>query len=126
MYPGVDIIEIARFAQACSRQPRLLARLFTNRELEALVTSSPSSLAARFAGKEAVLKALGTGLRGLSWHDVEILNNDLGEPIVILSEKAKDIAESRGGHTVRLSLSHSRDNAVAMAILDCGESTGKH
>lgn len=117
MYPGVDIIEIARFAQACKKHPHLLTRLFTARELEALVTKSPSSLAARFAGKEAVLKALGTGLRGLSWYDIEILNNESGEPIVYLSDRAKRIAEARGGSSINLSLSHSRSNAVAMAIL---------
>jgi holo-[acyl-carrier protein] synthase len=119
MYPGIDIIEIARFNKACKRQSRLMARLFTARELEALKASPPASLAARFAGKEAVLKALGTGLRGLSWHDIEILDNELGEPIVYLSAKAEAIAESRGGKEVRLSLAHSRDNAIALAILGC-------
>lgn len=116
MYPGVDLIEIARFGQACQRHPRLLAKLFTVRELEAL-DSNPSSLAARFAGKEAVLKALGTGLRGLSWHDIEILNNGLGEPIVYLSPRAQHTARARGGESIRLSLAHSRDNAMAVAIL---------
>jgi len=118
MYPGTDIIEISRFAQACSRQPRLLSRLFTGKELELVKTYNFSSLAARFAGKEAVLKTLGTGLRGLAWHDVEIFTNDLGEPIVYLSKRAQKIAELRGGCTVRVSLSHSRDNAIALAILE--------
>lgn len=117
MYPGVDIIEISRFIQACNKHPHLLGKLFSPRELEALATKSYPSLAARFAGKEAVLKTLGTGLRGLSWHDIEIINNEAGEPIVYLSDRAKRIAESRGGDNVRLSLSHSRDNALAMAIL---------
>lgn len=117
MFPGIDIIEISRFSQACNRHPRLLPRLFTDRELEVLKGKTTSSLAVRFAGKEAVLKVLGTGLSSLSWHDVEILNNDLGEPIVLLSEKAKKIASSRGGDTVKLSLSHSKDTAIAMAIL---------
>ncbi len=118
MYPGIDIIEISRFGQACDKHPRLLARLFTDKELAALKTRTVSSLAVRFAGKEAVLKALGTGLSGLSWHDIEILNNDLGEPIVYLSERAREIALSRGGAgaVVRVSLSHSRDNAIAMAV----------
>ncbi len=97
-----------------------MSRLFTARELEVLKARNPASLAVRFAGKEAVLKALGTGLRGLSWHDIEILDNELGEPIVYLSAKAKAIAESRGGKYVRISLSHSKDNAVAIAILYCG------
>ncbi|MGI5902079.1 MAG: holo-ACP synthase [Desulfitobacteriia bacterium] len=116
MYPGIDIIEISRFAQACSRQPRLLARLFTAQELELAKNNIPS-LAARFAGKEAVLKALGTGLSGLSWHDIEILTNDRGEPFVCLSERVEEIMKNRKGTEVRVSLSHSRDNAIAMAIL---------
>ncbi|MGI6450195.1 MAG: holo-ACP synthase [Desulfitobacteriia bacterium] len=119
MYPGVDIIEISRFAHACSRHPRLIKRLFTARELEALGASAkrPSALAARFAGKEAVLKALGTGLRGLSWHDIEIIANEQGEPQVYLSARALKAAESRGGRSIRLSLSHNRDNALAVAVL---------
>lgn len=116
MYPGVDIIEIPRFSEACGRHPRLLVKLFTVRELEDLQPNDFSSLAVRFAGKEAILKAMGTGLRGLSWHDIEILNNDLGEPIVYLSEKAKAVAETRG-REVKVSLAHSGDNAVAMAVL---------
>jgi len=117
VYPGVDIIEIARFRQACGRQPRLLARLFTARELAAVKRDNMPSLAARFAGKEAVLKALGTGLSGLTWHDIEIISNERGEPLVFLSERARSVALSRGGSCVRLSLAHSRDNAVAVAIL---------
>ena len=117
MYPGIDIIEIGRFDKACQRHPRLKLRLFTERELCMLDGKGAPSLAARFAGKEAVFKALGTGLRGLSWHDIEIFDNELGEPIVFLSEKAVARARTRGAAQVRLSLSHSRELAVAMAIL---------
>ncbi|HHV64685.1 MAG TPA: holo-ACP synthase [Peptococcaceae bacterium] len=119
MYPGVDIIEIARFTEACNRHPRLINRLFTPRELEGLGKSNNRfpTLAARFAGKEAVLKALGTGLRGLSWHDIEIIADEQGEPLVYLSAKAWNIAKNRGGQSVKLSLSHSRENAIAVAIL---------
>jgi len=117
MYPGIDIIEILRFSQACHRHPRLLTRLFTDRELESCKGKDISSLAARFAGKEAVLKAFGTGLRALAWHDIEILTDQTGEPIVYLSDKAQAAAGLRGGRVVKVSLSHSRDNAAAMAIL---------
>lgn len=117
MYPGIDIIEISRFTEACTRQPGLLSRLFTERELEVLKTKNSSSWAARFAGKEAVLKVLGTGLRGLSWHDVEILSEESGLPRVYLSERANRILASRGGTAIHISLSHSRDNAIAMAIM---------
>ena len=117
MYPGTDIIEISRFKGACQRNPRIAERLFTQRELNQDSAKNEASLAARFAGKEAVLKALGTGLRGLCWHDIEIINNEMGEPEVFLSSKAKDIALSRGSGRVKVSLSHSKDLAIAVAIL---------
>ena len=118
LYPGIDIVEIARFEQACRRHSKLVARLFTDRELAELSKKHISSLAARFAGKEAVLKALGTGLSGLSWHDIEILRNEVGEPIVYLSERAQAAARSRGAERVRISLSHSKDTAIASVILE--------
>ncbi|MCO5388379.1 holo-ACP synthase [Desulfosporosinus sp.] len=117
MYPGIDIIEIERVAQAFKRQPRLIERLFTIQEREALIGKGIQSYAARFAGKEAVLKTLGTGLQGLSWHDIEILSNVRGEPQVFLSLKAMDQACARGGSEVRVSLSHNRTQAMAFAIL---------
>ncbi|HVJ48035.1 holo-ACP synthase [Desulfitobacterium sp.] len=117
MYPGIDIIKIERFAQACDRRPRIRERLFTERERADLNDRPTSSWAARFAGKEAVLKSLGTGLTGLSWYDVEILTEKSGEPRVYLSLKAKDLAQKRNGSIVRISLSHEQEYAIAMAIL---------
>lgn len=117
MYPGVDIIEIERFARAWKRQPKLYARLFTTRELENLMGKGMQSYAARFAGKEAVLKTLGTGLCGLSWHDIEILSDLSGEPLVYLSPRAMELVKARGGVEVRISLTHDRTQALAFAIL---------
>lgn len=117
MYPGVDIIEIERLALAFERQPKLSERLFTKREREKLSGKGIQSYAARFAGKEAVLKTLGTGLRGMSWHDIEILSDSTGEPLVYLSSRALDLVRARGGTRVRLSLSHNRTQAIALAIL---------
>lgn len=117
VYPGVDIIEIERFRLACERQPRLSARLFTSRELEQLAAKGIQSQAARFAGKEAVLKALGTGLNGLSWHDIEILGAETGEPDVHLSTRARALLAARGGTEIKVSLSHNRTQAIALAIL---------
>ena len=116
-YPGVDIVEIERFSEACRRQPRLTDRLFTLAERESLAGKGMQSWAARFAAKEAVLKALGTGLAGLSWHDIEILNQPSGEPIVVLSPRARQIANTRGKGEVRLSLTHNKTQAIAVAIL---------
>lgn len=117
MFPGVDIVEIVRFTKAFERTPKLRERLFTYREIEDLDHKNMASWAARFAGKEAVLKALGSGLRGLSWHDIEILSNDLGEPVVLLTEKSQQLVHTRGGTQIRLSLSHEREYAIGMAIL---------
>ncbi|AHF06337.1 holo-ACP synthase [Desulfitobacterium metallireducens] len=117
MYPGVDIIKIERFAKACERQPKIRERLFTERERADLSDRPTSSWAARFAGKEAILKSMGTGLAGLSWHDVEILTEISGEPHVYLSSKAEGVVQKRGGSMVRLSLSHEQEYAIAMAVL---------
>lgn len=117
MYPGIDIINIERFAKACERRPKIREKLFTERERADLNHRPTSSWAARFAGKEAILKSMGTGLAGLSWHDVEILSEKSGEPCVYLSLKAEDFVQKRGGSIVRLSLSHEQEYAIAMAIL---------
>jgi len=117
MYPGIDIIEIERVVMAFQRQPKLSERLFTPRERENLRNKGIQSYAARFAGKEAVLKTLGTGLRGLAWHDIEIISNSSGEPLVYLSARAMDLVLARGGSQVRVSLSHNRTQAMAFAIL---------
>jgi len=117
MYPGIDLIEIERVAQAFKRQPKLYERLFTTRERENLISKGIQSYAARFAGKEAVLKTLGTGLRGLAWHDIEILSDSSGEPLVYLSARAMDLVLARGGSQVRVSLSHNRTQAIAFAVL---------
>lgn len=116
-YPGVDIIEIKRFQRALDRHPRLIGRLFTAAEQRELEDKHQQSWAGRFAAKEAILKALGTGLGPLSWHDVEIYDNEMGEPLVVLSPKAQEFARRRGGCAVRVSISHDRSRAVALAIL---------
>lgn len=117
MYPGVDIIEIERMERAVKRQPKLYERLFTAQEREALRDKGIQSYAAHFAGKEAVLKTLGTGLAGLSWHDIEIFNEPNGEPLVRFSVRALILVGKRGGSQVRVSLSHNRTQAMAFAIL---------
>ena len=74
-------------------------------------------LAGRFAAKEAVLKALGTGMRGqMKWTDVQIANNDLGKPEIVLSGESALIAERMGVAQVLVSISHTREHAVASAI----------
>ena len=117
MIPGIDIIEIKRFRKANERRPKIRERLFTVREIQDLETKGIASWAVRFAAKEAVLKSLGTGLAGLSWHDIEIISEVSGEPKVYLSERAQHLVEARGGSQVRVSLAHEKEYAVAIAIL---------
>jgi holo-[acyl-carrier protein] synthase len=117
LYPGIDIIEIARFAGAIERQPALVARLFTDEEQEELKGRPVQSWAGRFAAKEAVFKALGQGIGTLSFHDIVIRNDQSGEPQVFLSKRALEFAVSRGCMAVRISISHNRTQAIAMAVL---------
>ncbi|HWB72934.1 MAG TPA: holo-ACP synthase [Egibacteraceae bacterium] len=119
---GVDAVEIGRLRAALERSPRLLGRLFTERE-RALCTSRCGQLrfgglAARFAAKEAVAKALGTGVRGFGFRDVEVLPDAGGRPRVTLHDGAGRVAAERGVDRVHVSLSHTHDLAVAHAVAE--------
>ena len=112
-YIGIDIIEIARIKKAIARWGEsFLHRVYTEPELE-LYHQKPSSLAARFAGKEAVVKALGTQAKGISWKEIEILSDSSGRPLVHLYGKAQNQADNLGLKNLAISLSHSREYAVA-------------
>lgn len=117
---GVDSIEIARVAVSVQKNPRLGQRLFTSRELEQLPPGGKawSRLAALFAAKEAVFKALGTGLSGHSWLQVEIIHNQQGAPQVRLRDKARETAAGCGIRRLHISLSHDRERAVAFCIAE--------
>lgn len=113
---GVDIIEIERFAeQKPEIQKRFLTRVFTIREMT-LIRNSTASAAGRFAAKEAVAKALGCGIGEVGWQDIEILQDKSGEPLLILHAKAKKISAELGLIAWSLSISHSKQNAVAFAV----------
>ncbi|MDY0291272.1 MAG: holo-ACP synthase [Desulfuromonadaceae bacterium] len=119
---GTDIVRVERFADfiACNNRG-VLERLFTHAELEYALPRRQAAehLAARFAAKEAFLKALGTGLReGLSWHDMEVCNNHYGAPSLKLSGEAEKMFRARGLHAVFLSYSHEREYAVATVVLE--------
>jgi holo-[acyl-carrier protein] synthase len=115
---GVDLIELDRIRQAVDRHgERFLARIYTPEELSRYRDRLPE-LAARFAAKEAVSKALGVGLNhisahGIGWQEVEILPDPRGKPLVCLSGRAQVLAEEQGLRTWAISLSHGRDYAVA-------------
>jgi holo-[acyl-carrier protein] synthase len=115
---GVDIIEIERIGRAISRwDGRFLQRVYTGAEL-ALCRGRVPELAVRFAGKEAISKALGTGLFGVSWREMEILADVRGKPLVYLYGRAAQRAAVLGLTEFAISLSHSRDNAVAFVASD--------
>jgi holo-[acyl-carrier protein] synthase len=117
---GIDIVEIRRIKNAMESNDRFLERIFSSAELEYLKSRNlrPEYVAGRFAAKEAVAKALGTGFRGFDFKDIEIDRTTLGKPIVILKGKAKLIAKKEGQYNIHLSISHGEDSAVAYAILE--------
>lgn len=112
-YTGIDIIEIPRIEQALERWgERFVRRIYTEPELK-LCRNKPNILAVRFAGKEAVMKLLGTGVRGVCWREIEVLSHASGKPFVRLSGGALKVARRLGLSDIAVSLSHSRDYAVA-------------
>ncbi|WP_449024299.1 holo-ACP synthase [Peptostreptococcus stomatis] len=115
---GNDIIEIDRISQAMDRNPRILDKLFTGREKKMLESKGfkPESLAGNFCAKEAVVKALGGGLRGFKIHDLEILRDELNKPYVVTSGDLKDICTSLGISQIMVTISHSKNYATATAI----------
>ena len=113
---GVDVIEIERVAAVVERWgERFLRRVYTELEL-AYCRGRIPELAARFAAKEAVTKALGTGIRGLAWREMEILADPLGKPLVRLHGRALERAARIELTEFAVSLSHSREYAVAMVV----------
>ena len=119
-YIGVDIIEISRIREAVERWgQRFLWRVYTEAELDRY-RGNPASLAVRFAGKEAVWKALGTREHGIGWKDIEILAEPNGKPLVNLYGSAREYADEIGLKELAISLSHSRDYAVAFFVGEKG------
>lgn len=118
---GVDIVEISRIKQAGRKwSEKFLKRIFTERELAyAKGKSIPyQHLAARFAAKEAVLKAIGDStIHRIEWTNVEILNDEHGKPLVNLSGHAKKIKQQKNISDIIISMSHTRAYAVASAIM---------
>lgn len=113
---GVDIIEIERVEAALAKfGERFLARVYTKLEA-AFCRGRVNELAARFAAKEAVMKALGTGAHGVSWREIEVIPNHRGKPLVYLHGRAAKRAEKIGLGSLDISLSHSRGLAVAFVV----------
>ncbi|MEQ8173945.1 MAG: holo-ACP synthase [Syntrophomonadaceae bacterium] len=123
MLAGVDIIEIERFRQTVERTPRILGRVFTQAELDYCYRfNNPyPSLAARFAAKEAVKKLHSGFMQGVRFQDIEVLNDPDGRPRVHLYGRAAEFHCESGISSIGLSLSHSLQQAVAMAVAREGE-----
>ncbi len=113
---GVDIVEIERVEAALGRfGERFLKRVYTKEEV-AVCRGRVHELAARFAAKEAVMKALGTGARGVAWREIEVLPNHRGKPLIYLYGRARARAERIGMAGMDVSLSHCREYAVAFVV----------
>jgi len=120
---GVDLVEIARIERAVERGGEtFLERVFTPAEV-AYCRGRSAELAARFAAKEAVSKALGVGMRmlapeGINWRDVEVIGDRRGKPVIYLTGRAAERAAELGIDEWAVSLSHSRENAIALVVAD--------
>jgi holo-[acyl-carrier protein] synthase len=119
---GIDIIEVARIREVLLRTPRFTERVFTTAErayCDGRGVVSAQHYAARFAAKEAALKALQTGWRGgISWQDVEVAAHESGAPYLIFSGQALEIFQKTGATATHLSISHTTQHAIAQVVLE--------
>ena len=116
---GNDIIEIERVEKAISKEG-FIAKVYTQREIENIVKrgNRAETYAGIFSAKEAISKAIGTGVREFALTDLEILNDDLGKPYVIVSDKLnKIIQRKKENYQIEIAISHSKKYATAMAII---------
>jgi holo-[acyl-carrier protein] synthase len=119
---GIDIIEVSRIREVLLRTPRFADRVFTPAErvyCDSRGAGSAQHYAARFAAKEAALKALQTGWRGgISWQDVEISARESGAPFLIFRGQVLEVFEKFGATTTHLSMSHTSQHAIAQVVLE--------
>jgi holo-[acyl-carrier protein] synthase len=119
---GIDIIEVERIEASYEKfGERFLNRILVAGEMEYCLSHKKPGpfLAARFAAKEAVSKAFGTGIGAqLSWQDIEVKRKDSGEPYVVMHGKGDELKKRRGARIVHLTISHTEKHATAMAILE--------
>lgn len=115
---GTDIIEIERIETAIERNPKFLEKMFTEREIELFKSRNfkNETIAGSFCVKEAVSKALGTGIRGFAFKDIEVLRDSLGKPEVILGDKITNIINKN--LKVHASISHNNDTAIAFVVIE--------
>lgn len=116
MYIGIDLVEVNRIKSLFTRYSSFLERVYTQKELEYCLSKRNKfqHLAARFAIKEAVVKALGTGMK---WKDIELLNDPTGRPYLQLYGRAKELADEKGIGAWDVSISHTKDHAIGQVLL---------
>ena len=119
---GIDIVEVYRIRETMERTPRFTERVFTAGErayCDNKGAAAYQSYAARFAAKEAFLKALKTGWRGkIAWQDIEVLNDADGVPTLSITGEAKHVLYKTGADRIHLSISHTTEHATANVILE--------
>jgi holo-[acyl-carrier protein] synthase len=117
---GIDLLQVARMDRWV-RQPGLIQRFFHPDEIEdsrRRGASMAQSLAVRYSAKEALAKAMGIGVQHFSMREVQVVNNRMGKPEIILHGQARETFAKFGGRHIHLSLSHELDNAVAMVVIE--------
>ncbi|PUU95420.1 MAG: holo-acyl-carrier protein synthase [Halanaerobium sp.] len=121
---GIDLVKNSRIKDLIEKyEDRFLKKIYTEAEIsycQQKINSAPS-FAARFAAKEAVLKALGTGMRNNSWQDIEVLNDRLGKPEVKLSGSTAVRAQELGVSSIFISISHEKDFSIAQVVMEGAE-----
>lgn len=119
---GVDIVKVERIKKSINRTESFLTKVFTEKEVDYFKKKNNNyeTIAGYFAAKEAVSKALGTGIRGFRLTDIEICNDYLGKPEIHLSEKIKKLNKLEA-YKAHLSISHTSEDAIAFVVLEGGE-----
>ena len=115
---GIDLVDVARFASVLLRRPSMAERLFTTgeRAYAATLANPVPSLAVRFAAKEAVMKALGVGLGAFAFADLELQREPSGQPRLVLSGRAAELASQRSVRSWLVSLTHTSTSAAAVVV----------
>lgn len=117
---GTDIVQVDRIKNAIDRTPNFMKKVFTDKEIEYFKSrkNNIESISGSFAAKEAISKALGTGVRKFGLLDIEILRNDLGKPIAKISRKIIEELGIEYSFLIHVSISHTKENAIAFAVLE--------
>jgi holo-[acyl-carrier protein] synthase len=119
---GIDFIEVDRVREVMTRTPRFVERVYTRAErayCDGRGAVAAQHYAARFAAKEAVLKALQTGWTGgIAWQDIEVASRDSGAPLLIFHGRVLQLYEESGARAAHLSISHTTEHAIAQVILE--------